>query len=422
MALACLFAAPVSAKSLEDAKWIEVTTPNFQIRSLLGKTKTVDMARHLELLQVAVSDFTNIEITASPVPTYIYAVRSEKDFDIFNIDDGVAGVFQAKIRDNTILIRDTRGMDESAIIMHEYVHFLLRNHGGFNYPRWYDEGFAEYFGASKIHGKKFEVGIASDHRIPGLALSKWIEGDELLSSTAFSDLDDDDKSMFYGQAWLLVHYLQHSEENSVVVADAINKYAALIAEGAGEIESFERAFQIEASSLEETLDTYMRKERTKYYSIPIEKLLPEFSPTIRKLSREEAALGLAQLAVRRGDLSIAQEWFEIALTRGETRARALSGMGVVQYSLGENEKAEQQLKEGLSLEPENPAMHLNMANYWIARAKTASLPSARDEFLGFARSNLLAAWKIDSTIPEIYAMNGATQSLETIEHQAAAAT
>ena len=36
------------------------------------------------------------------------------------------------------IVRDTAGMTEVSIILHEYTHFLTRNHGSHLYPKWFD--------------------------------------------------------------------------------------------------------------------------------------------------------------------------------------------------------------------------------------------------------------------------------------------
>ena len=132
LALGMLFvaASPVSGKKLEDRKWIEVRTPHFRISSVLGERDTIDLVQHLEMFRLAASIVTNISSTEAPIPTLIYALKGRGDFKSLGIDPDWGGVFLPGLRANTILIRDARGMQETSIIMHEYVHFLVRNHVG----------------------------------------------------------------------------------------------------------------------------------------------------------------------------------------------------------------------------------------------------------------------------------------------------
>ena len=85
-------------------------------------------------MRLAVPLLTNIERIESAIPTHIYAVKRAADFDIFGIDRNYVGIFRSRLRNNSILIRNTPNMDEAVIVLHEYVYFLLRNHSGLAYP------------------------------------------------------------------------------------------------------------------------------------------------------------------------------------------------------------------------------------------------------------------------------------------------
>ena len=126
---------PLEGKELEDQKWIAVSTEHFQVRSTLGKRKTIKLVRELDLMRLAVPLLTNIERIESAIPTHIYAVKRAADFDIFGIDPNYVDIFRSRLRNNSILIRNTPNMDEAVIVLHEYVYFLLRNHSGLAYPR-----------------------------------------------------------------------------------------------------------------------------------------------------------------------------------------------------------------------------------------------------------------------------------------------
>ena len=49
------------------------------------------------------------------------------------------------------------------------------------------------------------------------------------------------------------------------------------------------------------------------YTIDIDELLPEFEPEVRKMTREEISLGLADIAANLGDEKRAAQLREIAL-------------------------------------------------------------------------------------------------------------
>lgn len=115
--LACI---TVEARDLEDRKWIEVSTPEFRVYSVMSEKKTVDLVRNLDMLRKVVPVITGLPRTDSVIPTEIFAVKNSGDFELFGLDRNYAGYFRGGLRNNTILIRDTPDMDEAGIILHEY--------------------------------------------------------------------------------------------------------------------------------------------------------------------------------------------------------------------------------------------------------------------------------------------------------------
>ncbi len=147
-----LGAPPVMARALEDRNWVEVRTANFRVRSLLNEKDTLKLARHLETFRAAVLVVANINRTNAPIPTEIYVMRRGSDFKSFGIDRDTAGVFMPGLRNNTILLRDSDGTQETTTVLHEYAHYLVSNHGNPQYRALLEAGkhdleaFEEAFG------------------------------------------------------------------------------------------------------------------------------------------------------------------------------------------------------------------------------------------------------------------------------------
>lgn len=398
-------ASPALGKALEDRNWIEVRTANFRISSLLGEKETLKLARHLEVFRAAVFVVTNINSTDASIPTVIYALRGRSDFKNLGIDENMAGIFMPGLRNNTILIRDARGMQETSTMLHEYVHFLVRNHGSLVYPRWFDEGFAEYLSATRVRGGYFQIGLFAKDRKESLTHTRWISMHKILAAEEYYDKwTSENKSMFYAEAWALAHYLQKSPGRRNDMA----QYIKLVASGKEDIEAFEEAFDMKVSRLNEDVRTYVKKGRFKFFQFQTNELLPAFKADVAKLSREQVSLGLAKIALERGELDHAEHWFTIALTQELTRPRAEAGLGDVLKFRGEFEAAQPRFEQAVTLAPNDPYSQLDLAEYWHYRAMQAKRRAEREEFLESARSHYVKAWKLDESTPETYAMYGQT--------------
>ena len=403
---------PASGKELEDRKWIEVRTPNFRIRSVLGKKDSIELARYLEMFRVAVTDLTNISRVDSPIPTEIYALRRSSDFESLGIDlDLAAGIFRSGLRRNLIVIRDARSMAETSIIMHEYVHFLFSNHGRLNYPRWYQEGFAEYLGAARTRSGKFEIGGVPEHRRGSLSNSRWIPLQEILSP------EDDDawrrerRAMFYAEAWALVHYLLNRPDRETSFGQDMTRYIELFESGIGDIEAFEEAFMITPEDLDIQVKLYL-EGRISVIRWNIDELLPDFEADVISLSREQISLALGQTALRRGELDSAKHWFTIAATDEITRPQAEAGLGDVLKFGGNFEAAQPHFEQAVALAPNDPYVQLDLAEYWHTRASNPDDTGNRATYLARAREHYVKAWKLDDSMPETYAMYARTFLME----------
>ncbi len=411
LGLLIVAAHPASGKGLEDREWIEVRTPNFRIRSVLGEKDSIELVRHLEMFRLAVSIVTNISHIDSPIPTEIYAFRGRGDLKSFGISPGVAGIFLSGLRNNSILIRDARGTDEILTILHEYVHFLTRNHGSLNYPRWYSEGFAEYLSAGQTHSGKFVVGGIPKDRSKRLSRSRWIPLQKILSPEDYGGWSKERRAMFYAEAWALVHYLHHRPERDTLIQD-MTRYLELVESGKDDVEAFEEAFEITAKDLDRQVKRHLGGPRIHSIQLSIDELLPDFEPDVIALSREQISLALGQTALRRGQLDSAKHWFTIALTDEITRPQAEAGLGDVLKFGGKFEAAQPHFEQAVALAPNDLYIQLDYAKYWHHRASNPDDTGNRATYLARAREHYVKALKLDDSMPETYALYGWTFVME----------
>ena len=398
----------LQGKSIEDKNWFLVQTDHFEIYSTLGKKKSIDLGHHLELFKRAVEIQTNIKDTQSVIPTRIFAFRGAGDYYDFGFPTNSAGVFIPGIRENTIVLRDVRGMSEAAIIMHEYVHFLVRNNSKFHYPKWYDEGFAEYLSGAGIKRKKFEIGAVQEVRLKDLAYSVWVPMAEVLSPEDYDEWSDRKQSAFYAEAWALVHYLIHASDRRASFARDMQTYLHEIESGTDSLAAFEKAFVIEADDLNGKIKSYLRKGKFEYFWIEAKQLIPDFQPVVSEIPRAKISLALGQLALRRYKLEQAERLFRIAAEDEQLRAKATAGLGDVRKFSADFDNALPYFQEAIELAPDDPYVQLDMAEYWHDLAHGEEDADSRAAHLDKAREYYVAAWKLDDQKPEIYAMYGQT--------------
>lgn len=173
------------ASSLHQDRWIEVSSPRFEIFSTMGIDDSVALARELERFHALIYRVTSADNVDSPIPTQIFAFEHASDLNRFTGSKQVAGRFVAGLRQNQILLTNTsRQLGASEIILHEYVHFVVRNGSKTVYPVWYDEGFAEFLSTAKVREEHMAIGIVPKVRIPSFRYEKWIPMGKVISTTS----------------------------------------------------------------------------------------------------------------------------------------------------------------------------------------------------------------------------------------------
>ncbi len=135
----------------------------------------------------------------------------------FGINNRTTGVYQAGLRNNLILLRNSKFLDSNHTILHEYIHFLTRNGSTRNYPRWFSEGFAEYFGTATLNEGGFEIGRFPVDRLRSFRNCDWVAIKWIILDSRRSGC------MFYPESWALVHYIQTLPDQSKMMNDYLQR-------------------------------------------------------------------------------------------------------------------------------------------------------------------------------------------------------
>ncbi|MFK8029373.1 MAG: tetratricopeptide repeat protein [Gammaproteobacteria bacterium] len=408
--LACISAQPAK---LEDQLWLEITSDNFTLHTTLETKEAIDVLHYLELLRAAVPVVTNIASTESPIPTTIIAVRNIRELKKLGLGRNYGGAFYRGVRNNLIVLRDSKFHESSGVAMHEYVHYLTRNGSSQEYPRWYSEGFAEYFGTAVLNGNSFEIGRFPAERARQFRNCDWLHLAKVIANTGSS------ACMFYPASWAAVHYIQSMPNHVKLFSD----YLQRVEQGEDDVEAFSTAFDVNITTFNFQIKQYVKKGKFSYIGIPADELLTQFETDTRPLLKHEVTLLLAQAAFRMGKLDNAQYWFELAANYNETRAEAEAGIGDVHKYQKDYESAEPHFIKAVELAPENINVLLDMGEYWLSRARAEKDNELRDMHLKTARKYFGKAWKLDDTGPETYAMYGRSfllqenfeKSIDTLE-------
>lgn len=222
-------ARPALASESGDSDWYEVRTEHFVVRTNAERERAVALATDLEKYRFTVSYLSGLNTRDVPsVPVTVYAYKTSDEYIEATEAYGTAGFYSARPAGPVSVLTLEDGeeawqLSGKRVLFHEYTHHILHQYSPIEYPRWYDEGFAEYMATMEFDGDHAAIGKPALHRVPVLKrVSDWVRAFELIDSRGRymrhigTNVMRDPRrgkggtSLQYAQGWLMVHYL-HSK-------------------------------------------------------------------------------------------------------------------------------------------------------------------------------------------------------------------
>ena len=308
-AMALLMATPATA-------WVEAESENFVLRGDLREGDAEKMLRDLEGYRANFLRLVGTTSGSERLKVRIYTVPSADGLEDLSGRRNAAGVYSTDLQGPVFLLTTESGFrkadgqqrvgsiikrgakrDDNAalrIAYHEYAHHLMSAYTDSHYPRWYNEGFAEFL-ASYSGGKdKFSLGQGTRNQ------AKWLEyGDWIPIRTVLGAVHDYPfkagtaaQGAFYAQSWLMVHYLQ----NTPGMAARSNAYFAALNRGEDALEAFEPAFGMSPEAFEAELRRYFGAARLNVTSFKSPVNPKRIAVRTRDASPREGALWMAEAA------------------------------------------------------------------------------------------------------------------------------
>ncbi len=271
------------------AEWREAETAHFQIYSDGSESQLVDYAQRLEGLDQLLRKATRTPADLPPtkVRVILFPTVAEVRRAYHGHDRDLAGFYTVNMQGPIAI--STRGQNKSdenwgpdVTLFHEYAHHFMLEYLPNTYPAWYVEGFAEIAAtASMMSGGRMMYGKAADHRGWSLTSSRWVPVPELLEATYASFPQDAD---FYGESWLLAHYLTFSEKR----AGQLSKYLTELGAGVPSPKAATDAFG-DLNQLSQEVHAYLEGGSFPAKAVPIT-LPARETIKVRPLSAGEADL------------------------------------------------------------------------------------------------------------------------------------
>ncbi|HEX6503613.1 MAG TPA: hypothetical protein VF011_10200 [Terriglobales bacterium] len=267
-------------KPIAKEGWLEIHSPHFDIITDGGEKKGREVAVRLEQMRKVFGGFIMRDKLKMPVPIEVLAIKSDADYEKVSplrkrtaISD--PGFFIGG-EDKHVIVLDLFADEPWRAVAHNFAHMLLDG----NYPptqSWFDEGLAEYFSSIRLDNKNVDIGSdpelgnkyaedllgnITDVRHPPKSFTELLSGPLWLNMTDFLSMrlnapefhEGTHHTLFYAQAWIMVHYLLAKE-----MMPQVGTYFGLVQIKKLPLEqAVQQAFGMNTGQLEKALKDYFQ--------------------------------------------------------------------------------------------------------------------------------------------------------------------
>jgi hypothetical protein len=260
--LGCVLATPA------QAKWQVTQSEHFEMYSQEKEKDVIDFVAKLERFNMILQFFSGAGNERPGKRLKVYWVRNANQVQeiVRAVGSGIQGYYVSATPYGSISVvpgetksrgsrhagsSDQDGIDPETVIFHEYGHHFMLQNFPVAFPGWFVEGFAEYYGNTKLlDDGKIVLGSYAETRTAEINYFGVASLEKLLDPKARGRLGS-----FYGSSWLLTHYLNFNPERRA----ELNGYLADVQSGVDSVEAANKNFKGGISQLQKEVGQYWKR-------------------------------------------------------------------------------------------------------------------------------------------------------------------
>jgi tetratricopeptide (TPR) repeat protein len=288
----------------------------------------------------------------------------------------------------------SKASQSELVLMHEYAHHFMAENAPYRVPRWYGEGFAEYFSTARFDADgAVGLGLPAQHRAKELSEARDVSIEQLLDSKLYAANKSKKYDNFYGRSWLLFHYLYSDAARRNQLVDYLNR----LNRGEAELAAATAALG-DLKALDKAVDRYLRQRTIQYIRVAPEGLSIG-QITVRRLSEAEGASMPVRIRSKRGvgpktSADVVLEAREVAGKYPDEPA-VQAALAEAEFDAGDDEAAIRAADKALAAAPGNMTA-LIQKGYALTRMATET---KTDEAWRAARRHFVSVNQIETDHP-----------------------
>lgn len=285
----------VPLSSFAQSAGVEIKSENFVLVGDVSEREGKRLIKDLEIFRLSLFKMLNADLKPEATPVKIYAINHTTVFQDLVKNETVAGVYK-KNSIGPIFILDAKkgfkpGEGARRVALHEYVHHVIATYTNQKFPRWYNEGYANFLANFQIKKGRFIIGAPDRNYEQYLKYADWMPMDVLITSVDnYPFLSGSTRgsqraiqNAFYAQSWLAVTYLQTHPNYSRKAGE----YLQRVHTGENSVQAFTSTFNQSPEEFGEVIEKFVKKGIYKHYPFPLSDSERKPKMTSRKLNDGE---------------------------------------------------------------------------------------------------------------------------------------
>lgn len=391
--------------STANAEWLEVSSDQFVIYGDQNEKALTRFAERLELFHAAMTHRFRMQ-QAKPSPSNrvtIYVVSNQAKVRKLAGGDNryLAGVYLPRAGSAIAVIprlgraSSPYELSPETVLYHEYAHHFMFGLTARAFPRWFVEGFAEFFASVRFQPDGgVGLGAPATHRAAELTYARDVPIRRMLEFDGGAGASKSGYDAFYGQSWVLFHYLMFAPER----AGQLAQYQSLLATGAPALDAAAGAFG-DLDQLEKDMASYQNRRMLSYLVIDGKAL--KIGPiTVRALRPGEAAMMPTRIRSKVGvtheeALGLLPEAQRVAALHPDDPA-VLAALAEAEFDAGNDDAAIAAADSAIAIDPIQIDAHIQKGYALYRKVQKGALPK---ESWKDVRSQLVRANKVENDNP-----------------------
>jgi tetratricopeptide (TPR) repeat protein len=365
------------------AEWVEASSDHFVIYGDQDPETVRAFANRLERFHAAMSIMFRTD-GSKPSPSNrvtIFVVDDEEEVQRLSRlgNDYVQGFYKPRAGNSIAVVQKlsrpsyTYKLSSETLLLHEYAHHFLSGLTSRTYPRWFAEGFAEFFSGVKfLDDGGVSLGIPPAYRGNELLYARKVPIRRFLDFDGGADDHSKGYNSFYGQSWVLFHYLQFDPERK----GQLKNYEALLNDGVAAPDAASQAFG-DLDRLDRDMEEYAQRRTMTIATIAPGAL--RVTPTVlRKLRPGEAAMMPVVIESR---LGVTAEQARPLVVKARAVAErfpddpaVLAALAEAEFDAGFDDAAIAAADRAVALDANNVNAHIQKGHALYRKAEAADAP------------------------------------------------